>query len=270
MGPPTPTRRPVPNVSEVCTGINLQWYNFRPCGNWEGWLFWAVGLSPWPEMISVCLLLGRSANPARGLFSNVFAIPGGRFFISQLSSSVFLQKSVLLCKAVNPSRCTNLILSQVTFWGGGAGYPQEAAQTERTPFHVGVGKFSGLVLAIPQPPCFISCPATVLWVTLFWSKASQAGFQATASEHPSHTASFEAALRASLQQSWPPCLLTSHSGSWCSCCLQSPVLLGKRVRPLQQMAGTAMRRPGGGHNNSAFQMRLRPQPRSPRGKVSCC
>lgn len=49
--------RSAPNQGEVRKEINLQWYNFRCSGSWEGSYFWAVGLSPWPEVTRFCLLL---------------------------------------------------------------------------------------------------------------------------------------------------------------------------------------------------------------------
>lgn len=49
--------RSSPNQGEVCKEINLQWYNFRCSGSKRGQLFWAVGLSPWPEVTQFCLLL---------------------------------------------------------------------------------------------------------------------------------------------------------------------------------------------------------------------
>ena len=90
-------------------------------------------------MILLCLLLVCWANPARGLFSSVFGVPGGCFFIPLLNSSVLLQNSMNLCRGITLSMCAHLGLSQVISQGRGAGYSQGAAQMECTPFHIGGG-----------------------------------------------------------------------------------------------------------------------------------
>lgn len=102
-------------------------------------------------MILPCLLLACPASPARGPFSNVFAIPGGGFFISLPSSSVPIRNSVHLYKGMDLLMCAHLGLFQADtprWWPR----PPLRASTDGTGFlpHRGQGEFSGTVSLSPS------------------------------------------------------------------------------------------------------------------------
>lgn len=268
MGPCPHPDLGVGSESEVCKGINLQWYNFRPSGNWEAWLFWAVGLSPWPEMILLCLLLACWANPARGPFSNVPLL-----FLGVASSFLCWAAPCYsrILGLVQEHDCQGALTYVCRRWcfnmspvgqhppppGGGW-----TAQVECRPFQIGDGGifwssfclfFHLHALSAAQWLFSTSFPFWARWALLV---SRRQHLSISPMRHP---------LKlhwASSQLSWPPGLLLPSSPDANAACGPHCTPWGIKSGHLQWIGGADATRLEGGQNDSAFQMWVSLYPRS--------